>query len=121
MTNTGGSLLALQWLARALSLAAVGVVLSFAIGGGSFSQLSRFTASELVLFAFFPLGVCLGMVVAWRWEGVGAAITIASLGAFYAAHRLLSPGFPRGFAFVALAAPGLLFLLHWLLKRSSQA
>ncbi len=120
MTNTAGSLLALKWLARVLSIAAVGVVLLFAFGeGAGLSQLSKLSANELVLFLFFPLGICLGMLVAWRWEGVGAGITIASLAGFYAAHRIISSGFPKGFAFVALAAPGFLFLLHWLLKRNS--
>ncbi len=118
MTKTAGSLCALKWLARALSVAAVGAIVLFAFGEGA--HLSRLTASELVLFLFFPLGVCLGMVVAWRWEGAGSGITIASLAAFYAAHRLVSPGFPRGFAFAALASPAFLFLLHWLLKRTSQ-
>jgi hypothetical protein len=117
MTNVAGSLFALKWLARALSVAAIGVLLVFALGEAP--HVSTLTGSELVLFLFFPLGVCLGMAVAWRWEGVGAAITLASLAGFYAAHRLISPGFPRGFAFVALAAPSFLFLLHWLLKRAS--
>jgi hypothetical protein len=100
-----------------LSILAIGIVLLFAFGEGL--NLSQFTARELVLFVFFPLGVCLGMVVAWRWEGLGGGITMASLAAFYLVNRLLSSSFPRGLAFVALAAPGLLFLLCWLWTRFS--
>jgi hypothetical protein len=44
--------------------------------------------------------------------------TVGSLAAFYLAHRLLSPGFPRGFAFPVIAIPGFLFLLCWLWARS---
>jgi hypothetical protein len=95
----------------------VGIVLLFAFGEGL--NLLHFTARELILFVFFPLGVCLGMVVAWRWEGLGGGITVASLAAFYLVHRLSSSGFPRGFAFLAFAAPGLLFLLSWLWTRST--
>jgi len=115
MTNLLFSLCALRWSARVLSILAVGVVLLFAFGEGL--NLSNFTARELVLFVFFPLGVCLGMAVAWRWEGLGGGITVASLVSFYLVHHLMSSRFPRGFAFVVLAAPGFLFLMWWLFSR----
>ena len=100
----------LRWSARILSIIVVGILLVFAFGEGL--NLSHFTARELLLFVFFPLGFCVGMVVArWR-EGLGGGITVGSLAAFYLAHRLLSSGFPRGWAFVALAVPGFLFLLY---------
>ncbi len=85
---------ALRWSARILSILSVGIFLLFAIGEG-FNPF-RFTAQEAILFLFFPFGVCLGMILAWRWEGLGGGITVASLAAFYLVHRLLSPGFPRG-------------------------
>ncbi len=115
ITNRSVSLCALRWSARVLSVLAIGVLLLFAFGEGL--KLSQFTTRELVLFAFFPLGVCLGMVVAWRWEGLGGGITVASLAAFYLVNRLSSSSFPRGFAFVAFAAPGFLFFLCWLWTR----
>ena len=74
-------------------------------------NLSRFTVRELLLFVFFPLGFCVGMVVAWWREGLGGGITVGSLAAFYLVDRLVSSSFPRGWAFVALALPGFLFLL----------
>jgi hypothetical protein len=117
MTNQLVALRTLRWSARVLSILAVGVVLLFAFGEGL--NLSHFTAPQLVLFAFFPIGVCLGMALAWRWEGLGGGIAVASLAAFYLVDRLTSSSFPRGFAFVALAAPGFLFLLCWLWARST--
>ena len=80
-------------------------------------NLFHLTLHELVLFLFFPLGVGLGMIIAWRWEGLGGGITVGSLAAFYLVHRLLSSGFPKGFGFVAMAFPGFLFLLCWLWAR----
>jgi hypothetical protein len=118
MTNQLVLLSALRWSARVLSILAVGVVLLFAFGEGL--NLSHFTARDLVLFVFFPIGVGLGMALAWRWEGLGGGITIASLAAFYLADRLMSLSFPRGFAFVAIASPGFLFLLCWLWTRLKQ-
>jgi len=117
MTNQLVLLCALRWVARVLSILVVGVILLFAVGEGL--HLSRFTARELVLFLFFPFGVCLGMALAWRWEGLGGAITVASIAAFYLADRLMSARFPGGYAFVAMAAPGFLFLLCWLWTRST--
>ena len=117
MTNQLVLLSTLRWSARVLSILALGVVLLFAYGEGL--NLSHFTARELVLFAFFPIGVGLGMALAWRWEGLGGAITIASLAAFYLADRVMSSSFPRGFAFVAIGSPGFLFLLCWLWTRST--
>ncbi len=99
----------LRWSARILSILVVGILLVFAFGEGL--NLSHFTARELLLFVFFPLGFCVGMVVAWWREGLGGGITVGSLAAFYLLDRLLSSSFPRGWAFVALAVPGFLFLL----------
>jgi len=107
----------LRWSARVLSILSVGVVLLFAFGEGL--NLSHFSARELVLSAFFPFGICLGMILAWRWEGLGGGVTVASLAAFYLAERLMSSSFPRGLALVALAAPGFLFLLCGLWARSA--
>jgi hypothetical protein len=115
ITNQLVLLCALRWSARVLGTLAMGVVLLFAFGEGL--NLSHFTARELVLFLFFPLGVCLGLALAWRWEGLGGGIAVASIAAFYLVHRLTSSGFPRGFAFAAFAAPGFLFLLCWLWTR----
>lgn len=58
----------------------VGVVHLFAFGEGLKS--SHVTAPESVLFLFFPIGVCLGMALAWRWEGLGGGVTVANLATF---------------------------------------
>ena len=105
----GAAIRALRWTARSWSLLSIATVLAIDLGEGM--NPARFTAPELVLFVFFPLGVCLGMAAAWRWEGLGGGITVVSLCAFYLGQRLVSPFFPRGFAFLTLAAPGFLFVL----------
>jgi len=80
-------------------------------------NLAQFAFRDLVGLFFFPFGVCLGMIVAWRWEGVGGGITAGSLLAFYAALRIMDGRFPRGPYFALVAAPGILFLVCWLLSR----
>lgn len=116
--NSSGTvpLLALRWTARILSILSLGVVLLFAFGERL--HLWNFSPHELTLFVFFPVGVCLGILAAWKWEILGGAITLASLTVFYLLHNLLSGGFPGGFAFIALAVPGFLFLLCGLLTKT---
>ncbi len=107
-------LLALRWTARAGSILMTGVLLLFALGEGS--SHSSVSAPELLLFAFFPIGVFLGMAVAWWWERLGGSITVAALAGFYLMHHLASSRFPSGLAFVLIAAPGFFFLAAGLLS-----
>jgi len=105
---------AIRWLARGLSLAAAGLLLFFAVGEGM--HVSHFSGRELALFAFFPMGVCLGMIMAWRWEITGGSVTVASLAGFYLIHWLTSSRMPGGWAFLAVASPGFLFVLSGLIN-----
>ena len=80
-------------------------------------NLAQFTSRDLVGLFFFPFGVGLGMIVAWRREGLGGGITVGSLLAFYAALWAMDGRFPRGPWFALVAAPGVLFLACWWLSR----
>jgi hypothetical protein len=103
-----------RWTARGLSVVSVGIVLLFVIGEGL--DFSRFSAHALTLFAFFPFGVCLGQIIAWRKPVLGGSLTIASVAAFYAIHWFSTSRLPNGYAFLLLASPSLLFLLSGLLS-----
>jgi hypothetical protein len=97
---------ALRWLARATSVASLALLAMFATSGGNAPS-----ANEWVLLAFFPIGVSIGTIVAWRSEIVGGALTLASLVIFHLLVAFLgSGGFP-GFWFAAFAAPGIVLLL----------
>ena len=65
---------------------------------------------------FFPVGVMIGMVIAWWKEGVGSLVTVGSLVAFYIVYGYLLRNHLGGWAFIVFASPGFLFLLHWLLR-----
>jgi len=108
-----------RWSARGWSIASVGFVLLMFVGSGLAEGFNpaQFAFRDLVGLFFFPFGVCLGMILAWRWEGLGGAIAVGSLLAFYAALRLMDGRFPRGPWFALVAAPGLLFLVCWLLSQ----
>jgi hypothetical protein len=98
----------LHWLARSLSVVSIFILILFVIGEGFNPAALR--SKEWILMIFFPIGVIVGMAVAWRREGLGGAIAVVSLIAFYLAHLLFSGEFPRGWAFLAFASPGFLFL-----------
>lgn len=66
---------------------------------------------------FFPIGIVVGMIVAWWKEGFGASLTLGSLVAFYFVYGYLLSSHVGGWAFIVFASPGFLFLLHWLLYR----
>jgi hypothetical protein len=117
--NTPRAAVVARWTARLLSLAVIGVILAFMIGEG-FNPL-HFGARDLALCAFFPLGLVVGLALAWRWELAGGLIAVLSILGFYALHLILSGGFPRGWAFPTLAVPGLLFLFTRLLVTSRTA
>ena len=75
---------------------------------------------DLVLVAFIPVGVFLGMALAWRWEGLGGAISTLSVIGFYVAMFILDGDLPQAMVFtmlIPLIIPGILFLISWVLHR----
>jgi hypothetical protein len=110
---------AIRWIARTWSLASVGFVLLMFVGSALAEGFNpaQFAFHDCVGLFFFPFGVCLGMILAWRREGLGGGITVGSLLAFYAVLRIMGGRFPGGPYFALVAAPGILFLVCWLLSR----
>ena len=94
-----------RWIARALSLASIGLLVAFATSGGEWP-----TALEWVLIACFPVGTVAGMALAWRSEVAGGVLTLASLAAFYGIATSAGGHAPGGPWFVAFASPGLALL-----------
>jgi hypothetical protein len=106
---------AIRWTARFGSVASLLVLAAF-IFGDTERGVSP-TALEWLGIAFFPGGVIVGMLLAWRKELLGGAITAASLLGFYAWHFSVSGKLSAGPWFILLAAPGILFLVASLTER----
>ena len=113
------NIVTIRRIARIWSIVSIGFILLMFIGSGLAEgfNLAQFTSRDWVGLFFFPFGVCLGMIVAWRREGLGGGITVGSLLAFYVALRVMDGRFPRGPWFALVAAPGVLFLACWWLSR----
>ncbi|MGA3288158.1 MAG: hypothetical protein ABSD46_12110 [Bacteroidota bacterium] len=105
--------LLIRWIARIWSIASIGLVLLFIVGEGN----NPANLIDWLGFLFFPLGICFGMVFAWWREGVGGGITIGSLLVFYLIRFVTASSFPKGWAWLAFAFPGFLFLLCWYRSR----
>lgn len=106
-----------RWIARVGSIGSIGLLLLFFIGE-EFNP-AAIAVEEWLGLLFFPLGISVGMALGWWREEWGAAITAASLLGFYAIQWLLG-GFPGSPVFIFFGAPGLLFLLPWLLSRRTE-
>ena len=100
----------LRMLARAASVLSLALLVMFAFSGGNWPS-----PREWLMIAFFPVGVAAGMVLAWRHEVLGGAVTIASLVGFYAIAWSADASRPLGPWFVVFALPGLLLLACGLL------
>src|SRR5688500_16288475 len=110
--DLGFPLALIEMLARVGSIASITLLLMLFAGEGLHpSQVARRQWFGLV---FFPLGVMVGMAIAWWKEGLGAAITLGSLLAFYFVYGYLMRYHVAGWAFLVFASPAFLFLLHWL-------
>lgn len=66
---------------------------------------------EWLELALFPFGVIVGQLIAWKKEGVGSFITIASIAVFYIIEFVFKGRFPGGPYFMLVAFPGFLFLI----------
>ncbi len=104
-----------RWIARIWSIASIGLILLFIIGEG----INPTAPSEWLGLLFFPFGISLGMLLAWRKEGLGGIIAAGSILIFYGVHLATAGRFPKGWAWLAFAAPGFLFLLSWYLSRKT--
>lgn len=99
---------ALRYTARIGSIGSFAFIAAFALGNRGFPV--------SVEALFFPFGVLAGLALAWRWEGVGGAIAVASLVGFYLSEIAAAGRAPAGPYFLLVVAPGFLFLATQLLN-----
>lgn len=92
----------LRWVARIWSIASVGLLCVFLFGEG----LPPLTVKAML----FPVGVMLGLIVAWWFERIGGLIAVLCMLLFYMLEYLGHDRFPKGYAFMLISAPSVIFL-----------
>ena len=106
----------LRWAARIWSIVSIVFILLIAIGELIPPHAPPpSTLRDIVGMILFPFLTCVGMILAWRWEGLGGGITIGSVLAFYAWLGVMDGRLPRGPYFALVTGPGFLFLLLWVI------
>jgi hypothetical protein len=101
-------LAALRWSARLLGLAMVGLHVAIFAGAGGFALLRPSPADISQILVF--LTSCLGLLVAWRREGLGGMLMLVGLVLFYPDEHQLVSRFPQGWGFPVMAVPAVLFV-----------
>ncbi len=100
-----------RWIARIWSILSIVAVFVFAFGEIARPVGPRPTLHEWVGLALWPIGVGIGLVVAWYREELGGILALGSLAAFYVWNLHRSGHWPQGPFFFLMAAPGLFFLI----------
>lgn len=96
------SVTVLRWVARIWSIASVGLLCAFLFGEG----LPPLTVKAIL----FPFGVMLGLILAWWFERIGGLVVVACMLLFYLLEYSGDGSFPKGFAFLLISAPSVLFI-----------
>ena len=99
-----------RWIARIVGLFIVGLVLLLAIGEG-FNPM-KLTGTELAMSSCLFVAL-IGMAVLWKWEGIGGALVVGGMMAFYGLNFAASGRFPGGWVFPLCFLPGILALVCW--------
>ncbi len=110
----------IRWIARIWSYLVVTFIVLF-VGAHLFgSGIGTMKTSDAIAFAFFPIGLTLGLIVAWWKEGLGGVIATGSIIAFHLT-MLFAHGEPDFVLLIELlAVPGPLFIICWLLSRKKR-
>ena len=106
----------MRWGARILGLAMILLVLLFFIGegimGGDMPNLLTMSLAEDFLFLAL-LMTLLGIVVAWRWEGIGGILIVGSVLLFESINAIAIGYWRIGVLDPLFVLVGLLFLWDW--------
>ena len=107
----------LYWLSRIVSIFSIGFILFFLVAHITGDDFGEFLSlQEGVMFLFFPIGVCAGQIIAWKWELIGGGITIISIIAF----NLLNNNLYSFSIIDGLALPGVLFLISGFYNKTNK-
>jgi hypothetical protein len=104
----------LYWTPRALSVAFTLLIVSFALDVFSEGYAFWKTLAALVIHLVPALIILAVLLVAWRWEWVGAAV-FAALGGFYAAAEWRHPNWVS-LVCTPLFVIAVLFYLSWRIR-----
>ncbi len=96
-----------RWIARFIGVSLVLITIIFVTGSGM--DIAGADLSHKVQMGAFAVMV-LGLLLAWKWEGLGGILTLGGLALFLVLDYLLFGTFLKFWIFLVFAIPGALFL-----------
>ena len=110
----------LKWVARLSGTAIVLFVLYFLFmeffGSQGFEKNPLISTEDIFAFICFPLSTIIGLVIAWKWEGLGGLLSTLGFIILF----VIRPELSSSPLLTALALPGLLYLVYWILTKKKQ-
>ena len=100
------------WATRIISNLIVLFIVLFLIGYTVNPQ-GNPTQNEIILLILFPIGMCVGYLVAWKWPLVGGTISLSCNIIFL----ILKSGAGMITMVTIFGIPGILFILYEILKK----
>ena len=101
------------WAARILALLIVASFAFATIADLMDGEVSLFVAKDAFWVALFPFGVCVGYVIAWRRQLLGAMVSIGCLAVLYGGGALVGQRPPVTPILYPFGGPAVLFLYYW--------
>ena len=103
-----------RWSARTLSIPLFVLLVLLTLGDGVPNVLVA--SSRERLFAFLTLVMLFGVVLAWKWEGMGSLLILGGLVLFVAADE----AYLLRIVFVSWVVTGLLYVVCWVGRRQQR-
>lgn len=118
--NEDDNLFRLRLTARVFAAACLAILFLFTLGE-NLDDLLNTSARDLVGMLFFPVGLMLGFLIAWRREVLGGLISFASILAHYFVYGwLLSGSLTETWWSFFFAIPGILFAVYGIAATGGQ-
>ncbi|HLA97998.1 MAG TPA: hypothetical protein VJL34_06060 [Anaerolineales bacterium] len=107
-----------RWVARLLSLLVLGFALLIFLEPEP-NAVEPLPLKDWIELGFYGLAL-LGLLLAWRWEGLGGAIAILGVLGNNVAFLILRGYWMGGLLIPAffVSLPGILFLVYWAMTRN---
>ena len=107
----------LRVTARVFAAACLTILFLFILGE-NLDDLLNSSINELIGMIFFPVGLIIGLLIAWRNELLGGAVALGSMSAFYLVFGWLLDG--MGWWYIFFAIPGALFFAYAIAARGGR-
>lgn len=111
MEQKNKGLTIIHWIARVLGTLTLAFLLFMVIGqffGAEEIGLGIGSGSDLISLVFFPVSTIIGLVLAYKWEGIGGIITVIGMIGLH----IIRPDLASNLIISMFAIPGLLYIIY---------